>query len=98
PRVTTLSLHDALPIYREGEGGGVEPVIHKPLCNIGGIDSILLAEFAQIQYTLVGNPAVLATVKGFVMVFQFFRHVVCIQYGNLGDRKSTRLNSSHVKS
>src|SRR5690606_41982258 len=69
---STLSLHDALPIFGQ-VGRGV--VHHHPQCRVGGRDVQPLIVQRLLQLT--GQPgAVLEEVE---------------------DRKSTRLNSSHVK-
>src|SRR5690606_41426217 len=76
--IYTLSLHDALPIYRQGDAGHLEHAV---------LDAQLLALGVHFGGFLV-QPLAGAGLQflGGVLVEALDR-----------DRKSTRLNSSHVK-
>src|SRR5690606_41820486 len=72
--ISTLSLHDALPIYR---------VIQAP-------DATHQGNAAITQGIKLGEPAGLEA-RG------HHQHIRAASMRHPGDRKSTRLNSSHVK-
>src|SRR5699024_12616616 len=85
-----LSLHDALPIYHL-----VEKALHKDIARIDRIAKQIDADLftkatrklheAEHIYVIGAGASKIAA--------QWFHKQVCI---NLLDRKSTRLNSSHV--
>src|SRR5690606_39584227 len=76
PEPYTLSLHDALPILVDAEGGSVPPPpdVH-----------LLAADIEQLRRA----KCVVAVAGG--------QHKIDAIHAALRDRKSTRLNSSHVK-
>src|SRR5690606_41750791 len=91
PGICHLSLDDALPIYAAWEKNwGFVPMTERELeatvQSLGQFFDPKLAHFAFVD----GNPA------GFVLPIPDFNQVLHRAYPR-PDRKSTRLNSSHVK-
>src|SRR5699024_12218653 len=87
PDISPLSLHDALPIYRQPITRGEIEDVRGVAVSSQIIKTLLEREWVRIvgYKDVPGKPAMLATTKAF------------LDYFNLqGDRKSTRLNSSHV--
>src|SRR5690606_41583157 len=87
PRIYTLSLHDALPIYREAQvvaDQRADPPaapVHGQAWRAGGIALVLARVAEQVALVVMLQAAV---GRG-------------EQQAVVQDRKSTRLNSSHVK-
>src|SRR5438034_1533705 len=79
--IYTLSLHDALPIWRRGKRESVENVLH-------GKDQILPS------VELIGHRRGVHATAGVQVPQGFARHR--IKSEQIADRKSTRLNSSHT--
>src|SRR5690606_41594317 len=80
----TLSLHDALPIF-----GGAD----RPVGLLGGHADKQLAVFHHDVHVAGGRAGAVAVVgRGVLQV-----NAVVAAAGHEEDRKSTRLNSSHVK-
>src|SRR3712207_7884921 len=75
--IYTLSLHDALPIYRAGHAVAVRDL----LVEDPHADRALLEDLVADQQVLVVGEAL---------------HRLAHALHELGDRKSTRLNSSHA--
>src|SRR5947208_1994366 len=88
PRIAMLSLHDALPISFTGllarlpEGARLVPILPAP--QLEGMVSLLIDP--RIATVLVAEEMSAQSVSG---------EVSKLLYGDLLDRKSTRLNSSH---
>src|SRR5690606_41964347 len=81
--IYTLSLHDALPIYADVDSAQPQPAQGRPLRRLGPLAGVEVDEAVQV---LAGeNPARHPEER-----FQALQ-------GKGQDRKSTRLNSSHVK-
>src|SRR5690606_40313633 len=96
PEIYTLSLHDALPIYHalERTTHANRPCVHRQQYRIqtpeiGVADRLLLSVDDGLVLYFEGVAAHLAEL-GIVFWGQ-------LRSGGHGDRKSTRLNSSHVK-
>src|SRR5690606_41702275 len=81
----TLSLHDALPIFKGGRIGRGKAFIGS-LLNIKPI-----AMLNEGEYTPVGK------VRSQTQAINFIMKQLKNDVQNMRDRKSTRLNSSHVK-
>src|SRR5690606_41907398 len=84
--IYTLSLHDALPIYKDDSGIGFSfrNVLHKA--------KYLDENLAVFEVFLSNKEKLQSHFDAFFPDLQ--RHVAKV---HAGDRKSTRLNSSHVK-
>src|SRR5207253_9691798 len=80
PSIYTLSLHDALPISHE---------MKRPLSKISLPAQLLLMELEQVER---GGKSW----KDFVPELKKKLSFIVNQSQDAGDRKSTRLNSSHV--
>src|SRR5690606_39433109 len=94
--IYTLSLHDALPIWRVADvetqvplTGARIQVLTEDTTLVLGAAADVNGEF-QIPQVPIGKHTLKTTFLGYEPSFQ------PIQV-NSGDRKSTRLNSSHVK-
>src|SRR5690606_42096288 len=87
-----LSLHDALPIYVGAPGK------HMPAC-MGGMDPQTYAAASPAQRRMVDLIRRLAPDYGVNprLALAVARTESGLQPGAVSDRKSTRLNSSHVK-
>src|SRR5690606_41635065 len=87
--IYTLSLHDALPIFRA--------IASKPSTARGMSDNLILDEFAHHQ----DNRAIWTALLPVVSRPDLKLRVISTPNGRgdkfYEDRKSTRLNSSHVK-
>src|SRR5690606_41297217 len=97
PSLYTLSLHDALPIWKTDIWNALQEhlimsatsillaiLIAVPL-------GILLTRFRKLAEWVIGIAAVIQTVPGLALL------AFMVSLVGIGDRKSTRLNSSHVK-
>src|SRR5690606_40365910 len=96
PLTSTPSLHAALPIFVELGIQAIAATIRHPRAGIAvvGLEVILIPEILAILGAVIIQHAPVARWEGAIEVFT--------QEGNrviyrVGDRKSTRLNSSHVK-
>src|SRR5690606_40349676 len=91
PDIYTLSLHDALPIFRTSENGA-ESVV--------AVQNELLQVIADGEYyfTLSKNsPAIRISTKNILFIACGAFSKIREEKAKKADRKSTRLNSSHVK-
>src|SRR5690606_39452568 len=68
--------------HREAHGGRMEAVVHQALGDVFGRDAADVLDGPNVENALVRDAAVGARVQDGIVV---------------ADRKSTRLNSSHVK-
>src|SRR5439155_26462702 len=82
PVIYTLSLHDALPISRAAADGHEQRIVVGAELLAG-----LVLEARERLGHLVAEPLGLGAIGP---------HVLDARLGGRGDRKSTRLNSSHV--
>src|SRR5690606_41550629 len=87
--MSTLSLHDALPIWRVRDINNAAP----------GVDRFIVQ--VSLFMTLVGLTALLVAGVGIANAVRAFleekRNTIATLKCLGADRKSTRLNSSHVK-
>src|SRR5207244_13009258 len=93
PACATLSLHDALPIYHAGEGGGVPrgAARHEHDALDGLHRRRVEAHVGQDDAArLRGDAAAEGVGDGARLLVDLLEHEVPV-----ADRKSTRLNSSH---
>src|SRR5690606_41433102 len=94
PRVSPLALHDALPIYRPGEGTGEVLPVGVERCDVVRRTGLELRPGLG-----VGHAAVEAAVE--LVEAGLVEEGVDLRVAEASrpdpDRKSTRLNSSHVK-
>src|SRR5690606_40318262 len=88
PEIYTLSLHDALPILNEAN---IQHMLVKPFETIQTKLFPIIDEFLAEWRTTVQQPFM--RVRGVMTVRATRIH----ENASLQDRKSTRLNSSHVK-
>src|SRR5437870_219100 len=85
-----LSLHDALPISRARYGAGIIPSISTSLANSSGV------HLNDSQWS-PGSSAATAYIFPAILKTRSSPHcTVSVVCGRLRDRKSSRLNSSHV--
>src|SRR5690606_39559333 len=99
PELSTLSLHDALPIYAAdleiGISGAVTGLLGAPIgalqVNIGGT----LGDFLGVEGSTPPTVDLDGTSVAGLPLGTLLTPVVNLVVGE--DRKSTRLNSSHVK-
>src|SRR5207253_3422303 len=87
--IYTLSLHDALPIssgqYLQLFGPNVQPR-HCVVAHTDGI--VTVTPCSRNAETYVHNQRIFETT--------ILQHGMVVRFGKIQDRKSTRLNSSHV--
>src|SRR5207302_10163433 len=97
PYSSTLSLHDALPILLDDQGAKKRIAHVKGRMIIGlGDESVL--ETAITLHRTYGVPYIPGSaLKGLAAAYVRQRLGEAWQKGSKVDRKSTRLNSSHVK-
>src|SRR5205807_7447507 len=92
--IYTLSLHDALPIYLKVLGvmidGGLTERLVLPARKLHSTNKLRLDQCALVETLAIGCHAV---DRGQPTAGQ---PVLIIGAGPIGDRKSTRLNSSHL--
>src|SRR5690606_41594729 len=88
----TLTLHDALPICEARQYEAVEYVAETPPLRPGRIEG-LLDQPAEVAVQVVEDGEEDLLLAAFEVVVEG----AFAELGALGDRKSTRLNSSHVK-
>src|SRR5690606_39773756 len=89
PATYTLSLHDALPIYERLGALDLAP----QLIRVGAVKLAGRTERKQAHARLLEAPAHRLTAFGVKLRLDAVR----VLRSELQDRKSTRLNSSHVK-
>src|SRR5690606_39576618 len=88
PEIYPLALHDALPIFRGGRAQRQEDLVAAVQAHAGGADHVLDGALLRHLFgllTSVAAPEMGATAQ------------IITPSPELEDRKSTRLNSSHVK-
>src|SRR5204862_7079459 len=93
PGISTLSLHDALPILDRGDLAGAESVEQflPDLIDRDAVDRRLFAVDLHIHLRILD-----VEIAGDVAQSRDFRDLLA-HLGRGPDRKSTRLNSSHVE-
>src|SRR5690606_42001917 len=89
----TISLHDALPIFAEDKNPMVNTISSWATVLHTGEGSILWSVVLGLGTLTI--PFLMVT--GFIIYFKRPRNRIKNKYGTNEDRKSTRLNSSHVK-
>src|SRR5439155_24182604 len=93
PTISTLSLHDALPIFNRGTGQQSQSTT-----NDSGLYTFQNVSAGVYDLTVTASGFGSYTTEGIELnVNTVQRHDVVLKVGQVAeDRKSTRLNSSHV--